>query len=235
MVEIKTYRITQVKKHGENIRIYRLESATGETLVFKPGQFVNLYLKENGAFSLFRQFSIASQPGLDYLEFCIKIAPDGRFTAPLDKLPVGSEIGLAGPFGHFVYAGQEHCVFVAAGTGIAPMMSMLRHITDNKVNGAFTLLYTNKTRDSILYYDEIKELGKRNPSIKTVFTLTQEPPDDWSGERGRINPDMVKKYVSNLSDSTWYFCGPVEFVKAVKDQVLNNGAKPQNIKIEGWG
>lgn len=235
MVEIKPYRMTQVKNEATNVKLYYLESTTGEKLQFKPGQFVNLYLKENGSYSIFRQFSIASDPSLPHLEFCIKIASDGKFTAPLEKLPAGSELGLAGPFGHFVYAGQTHCVFVAAGTGIAPMMSMLRHIVKNNVQGTFIVLYTNKTKDSILYYNELKELEKNNPSIKVVFTLTQETPAGWHGEKGRINPEMVQKYVKNPQDSMWYFCGPVEFVKAIKDQVLKNGAQLHNIKIEGWG
>ena len=235
MVEIKSYQITQVKPMGKNVKIYILKSKDGTTLAFKPGQFVNLYLKEDGKFSTFRQFSIASKPGVDYLEFCIKISSDGKFTPPLDKLPLGAEIGVAGPFGHFVYAEQNKCAFIAAGTGIAPMLSMLRYIADKKTPGNYTLLYTNKTKDRILYYEELKELEKQHPNIRVICTVTQETPINWNGETGRINPEMVKKYIDHPQEYMWYFCGPVEFVKTIKEQALNHGAQPQNIKIEGWG
>ena len=234
-MNIKGYRITNIKNNGKNVKRYTLKSSDGSILDFKPGQFVNLYLKEEGKFTIFRQFSIASHPGVGYLEFCIKIAPDGKFTAPFDKLPLNAEVGVAGPFGHFVYAGQNKCAFIAAGTGIAPMLSMLRHIAEKKIPGDFTLLYTNKTKDGILYHDELEELEKRYSSIRVIYTLTQEIPENWRGEKGRINPEMVKRYIAHPESCTWYFCGPVEFVKTIKDQALNHGAQPHNIKIEGWG
>lgn len=228
MVEIKKFKIIDVKTDRKNVKIFTLD---GERINFKPGQFVNLYLIENQ--SIFRQFSIASPPGNNGLEFCIKILHDGKFTSVLDKLPIGSEIGLSGPFGHFVYQEQDRCIFVAAGTGIAPIISMLRHIKEKNMKGNFTLIYSNKTEDSILYYDELKKLKK--DGISVIFTLTQETPVDWQGEKGRINSSMVEKYVQNPKDSMWYACGPAEFVKIIKEFALEKGVQPEKIKIEGWG
>lgn len=234
-MEIKKYKISSVRNDGTNVKIFTLESTNGHNVQFKPGQFVNLYLLENGNFSIFRQFSIASDPSSAQLEFCIKILQDGKFTSALDKLSIGAEIGLAGPFGHFVYQGQKECVFIAAGTGIAPMMSMLRYINENKIDGEFIVLYTNKTEDSIIYYNELKKLQAENKNIKVVFTLTQETPAHWQGELGRISSEMVEKYVTKSNERMWFFCGPVEFVKTIKEHALGKGAQPDKMKIEGWG
>lgn len=234
-MEIKKYKISSARNDGAYVKIFTFESTNGHNVQFKPGQFVNLYLLENGNFSIFRQFSIASSPSNKALEFCIKILADGKFTSVLDKLPIGAEVGLAGPFGHFIYQDQKECVFVAAGTGIAPILSMLRYISEKKIDGEFIVLYTNKTEDSILYYDELKKLQAENKNIKVVFTLTQETPSHWKGEHGRISHEMVEKYVKRANEKMWYFCGPVEFVKTIKEHALGKGAQPDKIKIEGWG
>ncbi len=234
-MDIKKFKIASVRNDGKIVKIFTLSSTNGDKINFKPGQFVNLYLLENGDFSIFRQFSIASSPSSSKLEFCIKILAEGKFTSVLDKLPLGSEIGLAGPFGHFAYQDQKECAFVAAGTGVAPMLSMLRHINEKKIEGEFTLLYSNKTKDSILYYNELKQLQAENKNIKIVFTLTQETPANWDGELGRIDQEMVERHIKRPNEKMWYFCGPVEFVKTIKEHALGKGAQPDKIKIEGWG
>ena len=233
IMHIRNFRINSFRNEAKNVILYKLESSTGEKVNFKPGQFVNLYLLEDGKPGIFRQFSIASAPSETQLEFCIKILPDGKFTSVLEKLQVGTELGVAGPFGHFTYNEQTDCVFLGAGTGIAPIISMLRHIKKNDVRGNFTLFYSNKTEDSIIYYDELKKLS--NEGINVVFTLTQETSENWKGENGRINPYMISKYVVNPGKMSWYSCGPLEFVKMIKEHAMTNGVPPDRIKVEGWG
>ena len=235
MVDVKKFKIAGIRNDGKNAKIIKLASTDGNRISFKPGQFVNLYLLENGNPGIFRQFSVASPPGEEQLEFCIKILDDGKFTAPLGKMQVGDQLGVVGPFGHFSYLGQQNCIFVAAGTGIAPIMSMLREIKNKKINGNFTLFYSNKTYDSILYYDELKGIPQENNNIKIVFTLTQEEPEGWAGEKGRVSKEMLDRHVTDPKEASWYCCGPLEFVKMLKEYALSEGTPPEKIKIEGWG
>lgn len=235
MADIKKFAISGIEECGNGIKKFILRSPVGERLNFKPGQFANIYLPEGGGYAIFRPFSIASSPTADYLEFCIRIV-GGLFTSGLDKLAAGTEVGIAGPFGHFVYNGQKECVFAVAGTGIAPIMSMLRYVNEKKIDGDFILLYSNKTREAILYYDELKRLRAENPCIRIVFTLTRETPEGWSGECGRIDEAMIEKHIQKrAANMQWYLCGPLEFVKAMKECALARGTPAANIKIEGWG
>lgn len=232
MVEIKRYGISNIEQMSVDIKKFTLQGSG--KLVFKPGQFVSIYLMENGRFTISRPFSIASSPAANHLEFCIRIV-GGQFTGALDKLKVGAELGVAGPFGHFAYEEQKECVFAVAGTGIAPIMSILRYVNEKRIMGDFILMYSNKTKDAILYYDELKKMQEGNPRIKLVFTLTRETPQNWVGECGRIDETMIKKHITRSVEKAWYLCGPLEFVKAIKECALAKGTAPDRIKIEGWG
>lgn len=234
-MDIKKYRIIEITNDSTNIKIFKLEAVDKTKLNFVPGQFVNLYNIKDEKNSVFRQFSIASIPSKDYLEFCIKILPEGRLTSELDKYGIGEMLGIAGPFGHFSYKNQESCVFIAAGTGIAPIMSMLRHINDNRIPGKFTLFYSNKTENSIIYHNELKKLQQENENIEIIFTLTQEVPENWEGEQGRVSPEMISKYVKDADKRSWYSCGPLEFVKMIKEYAISQNVLSSNIKVEGWG
>ena len=128
-------------------------------------------------------------------------------------------------------------MFIAAGTGIAPVMSMLRQIQETKIDGKFSLFYTNKFENSIIYHDELKKINGSAGNISVVFTLTQDVPEEWKHDKGRINKEMIAKYMHkhNASHCNFYICGPLEFIKQIKEAVISLGAKPENIRVEGWG
>lgn len=228
-----SYQITRIREDGVATRVYTMEPTNGQLPAFKPGQFVKIFFPGNDR--EFRMFSIASPPDSQALEFCIKILPEGKFSQILDKAKAGDVFTIEGPFGHFAYEGAQNCALVAAGTGIAPVLSMLRHIVRQRIAGKFTLLFTNKTEKSILYREELEAMSRKHPGIHVVFTLTQEAPETWNGERGRINAEMVGRHIPDPGQRFWYFCGPVEFVKTIKDYALGKGVHPQRIKMEGWG
>lgn len=234
--KIRQYNITNIREDVEKIWIFTLSPVTADSIPkFVPGQFVNLHLNDSEGKPIFRPYSIASAPLSDELEFCIKIHDDGKFSNPLSKKKTGDRIGVSGPFGFLTYENQEKAVFAAAGTGIAPIMSMLRQIVAKNIHGDFLVFYSNKFKNSIIYKKELLEMAKKHPDIKIVLTLTQEEPADWVGEKGRICDPMIKKYLKDGSEYNYYFCGPLEFIKSVKECVLSLGAKAEKIKIEGWG
>ncbi|MEK6981572.1 MAG: FAD-dependent oxidoreductase [Candidatus Micrarchaeota archaeon] len=234
--KVRDYKITSIREDVHNIIILTLSSVTSDRLPNSlPGQFLNLHTADLENKPIFRPYSIASSPGVTDLELCIKILPDGKFSAPLSKKKVGDTIGVSGPYGFFTYENQTNAVFMTAGTGIAPIMAMLRTIVEKNVQGNFILFYSNKTKDSIIYFDELNQMMVKNPSIKIIFTLTQETDGPWAGEKGRICDPMVKKYLNKAEDFDYYFCGPLEFIKTMKTCVVSLGAKPEKIKAEGWG
>jgi len=229
------YRITSAQDAVPGIRIFRLEPE-GQPISFKPGQFAFLHiLDEKGASIVKRPYSIASAPGAPYLEFCIKLV-GGEMTKRLDALGTGSVIGVEGGLGHFSYGNQPKAAFVGGGSGIAPLMGMLRHIADRKLQGSFVLFYSARTRESLVYADELERLRKANPGITVVITLTrEEKPDGWTGECGRLDQVMLSRHMPAAKDFDWWVCGQMEMVKGVKECLAALGADPKRIRAEGWG
>ena len=229
------YRIASVETVGDDIRIFRMEPVQGEMLAFTAGHFVFLHvLDESGGTVVKRPYSIASEPDVPYLEFCIKLI-GGELTGRLEKMGEGSVVGIEGPFGNFTYDDQPNAAFIAGGVGIAPFISILRHVTRKKLKGRFMLFYSSRRRDTIVYREELARLEKENPSIKVAITLTREEPAGWKGECGRIDEEMVDKYAANPTDFDWWLCGPMAMIRAMKDCLVKKGLDPKRIKIEGWG
>lgn len=232
---IKRYRITSVTSPAPDTKIFRMEPAEGSILIFKPGQFVFLHiLDKDGRPIAKRPYSIASSPLSKHLEFCIKIRK-GEVTSKLDAMAPGSVIGIEGPFGNFAYDGQQEAGFIAGGVGIAPFMGMLRYIADTGLKGKFVLFYSAKSKDSLLYQEELAKLRKKNPGIKVVITLTRESPAGWDGECGHLDQGMIMKHADAPEKMSWWICGPLEMVSAVRTCLVKSGKDPKDIKAEGWG
>ncbi len=238
------YRIASVEAQAEHIKVFRMEpvgpgdgpAGAMQTMPkFMPGQWAFIHLLDSNGNSVDkRPYSIASAPSSPFLEFCIEMR-GGAFTARLDAAGVGTVLGIEGPQGRMAYAGQQKAVFIAGGTGISPVMSMLRHIADTKMKGEFILFYSVRSPDRLLYGKELERLRKKNPCIKTVITLTRETPQGWTGECGRIGREMICKHLGMPADFDWWMCGPVDMIKAVKECLAGLGVDPKRVSMEGWG
>ncbi len=232
---IAKYRIASIGSDVQDVNIYRLEPLEGKVPQFTAGQWVFLHMLDQAGNSVDkRPYSIASSPDMPYLEFAIDMV-HGRFTGKLETLPVGSVIGVEGPQGRMTYEGQKNAAFIGGGTGVAPFIGMLRHIAAKGIEGRFVLFYTTRTRERIIYRDEIERLSKANPGIKVIITLTRETATDWAGECGRINHEMISKHIGKASDFDWWLCGPMELLKSMRICLAGMGADPKRVRMEGWG
>lgn len=231
---IMNYKIISISEPAPETKIFRMVPQEGAMLKFAPGQFVFLHILENNKSIAKRPYSIASSPDAPHMEFCIKIR-HGVCTGKLDKMKAGEVVGVEGPFGAFKYEDQKEAGFVAGGVGVAPFIGMLRYIADKKLRGRFILFYSTRTKNDVLYADELTELSTRNPDIKVVITLTRETPPGWKGECGRLGDEMIKKHAGDPQRMSWWICGPLEMVAAVKTCLVNSGKDQKDIKMEGWG
>jgi len=231
---INKYEIMSIEKATEDINIYRMKPL-GNKVEFKPGQFVFLHILDaDGNTIIKKPYSIASSPSSAHLEFCIKMV-SGVMTSKLANLKVGDKIGVEGPMGHFCYDGQTQVGLVAAGTGVAPMVSILRYVAEKKLGGSYTLVYSTKTKDSIIYKEEFARLEKLNPNIKIVITLTREESLEWKGEKGRISRELIQKYVMDSKNTDWWLCGLMEMIKSTREILIGMGCEVKRVRIEGWG
>ncbi len=231
-MKVLNYKISSIES-VDDIKVFKMEPL-GDHLVYKPGHFAMLHaLDDSGESTLHRPYSIASSPTQDYIEFCIKMV-GGQMTSLLDKASIGDVYGVSGPMGHFIYEGQEKCAFIAGGTGIAPFMSILRYIRDKKITGDFSLFYSVRSRDLVIYGEELEELGSL-AGINTIITLTREEPEDWQGECGRISEDMLNCYIDCMEERQWFLCGPLKMTSSLRNCLIENDVPADNIKFEGWG
>lgn len=234
MSQFERYAIDEVEPLCPDTKLYRLRPLGQSAWGFVPGQFVFIHiLDEQGNSVAKRPFSIASAPGVPYLEFCIKLI-HGTFTGRLESLGKGAVLGVEKPAGHFTFDMKAKAGFIAGGTGIAPIISMLRLISMKKMEGRFVFFYSVKTEEHILYREELERLGRENPGIEVVITLTRDE-GGWKGERGRVDAAMIARHLPDAKGFSWWICGPTVMVKDMRMSLESLGADPKSMKMEGWG
>lgn len=231
--EIPKFKIIEVINATSDTKIIRLAPISGSIFQYTPGHFAFLHILDSNGNSLVKKpYSIASSPDSPYLEFCIKMV-GGQVTAPLNQKVVGDLVGIEGPLGHFTFKDDHDSVFLAGGTGIAPMVGMVRYATKNKFKSKLTVFFSSKDESSILYLNEFENLKKQNPNLTVVYTLSREESKKY--HFGRISKELIEKYLKSGANLNWFMCGPLEMLKSFKEYALALGADPKKLKMEGWG
>ncbi|MBO8150779.1 2Fe-2S iron-sulfur cluster binding domain-containing protein (plasmid) [Rhodococcus sp. ZPP] len=199
--------------------------AAQEPVNFTPGQFVRLTLS-NG---ISRDFSMCHLPRGDrLLSFQIKVYPDGQFSSYIgSKAQVGDPITVEGPMGKFVYRDTGRIpVFIAGGTGLAPIIAMLRALEETSPSQEAILFFGNTNPGDVYYTDELKELCTSLPNLKVSFSLLR-PDSTWGGEVGLVTESLAR-YISPRAPSyEYYFCGAPVMIDAVT-RILEELGVPRN-------
>ncbi|MFN3599642.1 MAG: ferredoxin reductase [Aquificaceae bacterium] len=230
---------------GKVIKIIQ-ETPSAKTLVFDtkdidfdfyPGQYVMLNVPYEGEL-LKRAYSIASPPTQrETLELTIKRVPGGKASAFLtEKVKEGDEFLIKGPYGKFVWMPQmgTSLVLIGAGSGIVPLMCILRYIVAAKLEHIkATLIYSNTHYEEIIYYQELEKIQKLS-NIKVVHTLTRSHPTHWQGYTGRINTSMLLKEIEDIPTNLYYLCGPPNFVDDIAQMLHELGVDKEQIKKEKY-
>jgi ferredoxin-NADP reductase len=141
-----------------------------------------------------------------------------------------------GAFGQFYFDESKHenVVLLAAGSGITPMIAMLRYIDDLCLETTVTLLYCVRTRDDIMFQLELEELRTRLKHFHYHVLLSQ-PRKDWSGPRGHVSREFIENTVENLASPDFFLCGPPPFMEASRGILTGLGVKPDRIRQESFG
>jgi ferredoxin-NADP reductase len=181
-----------------------------------------------------RTFSIASPPAAarryGWIELLVGTdgdrADDGSWTP-------GALLNVEGPFGTFTFprnANERQFVFVAGGTGIAPLRSMLPQAIAVR-GGAVAVLYSARDHDGFAYEDELRDLAA-DGRIQLHQTITRgRPAPDWRGSTGRLGPDVLQPFLAEPS-TLWFVCGPAGLVDAVRQHLRDLGVAPQRVRTE---
>lgn len=199
---------------------------------FNPGNYVFLknpkYLPDEP-----HPFSIASSPINDrQLEFCIKVY--GDWTEEFMNHDIGDTILVSEPQGNFVWNnGDFYAVFLLGGIGISPIMSMLRYIYGTDQSPKITMIYGNRTPETIAYTNELKELENKMPKFNIVHVFSDIDNDHpWKGYRGFLTGEIVNKEVDLDKSPTFYTIGPPIFIDKMVQALEALNVPIEKIKTE---
>jgi ferredoxin-NADP reductase len=196
-----------------------------------------------------RPYSIASSPEdasrHKRLEFLLKVDDAGYAGPHLPQLTRDARIDLEGPFGSFTLpepepepetrgdnGGTGGYLFIAGGTGLSPLRSMMRHLIARGERRPISVLYSARTSDEFAYKPELVRLARRS-LISLTLTVTGDVNDTWSGERGRISASRLA-HALPAPDPLCFICGPPALVEDVPPLLLQLGVKSARIRTEEW-
>jgi ferredoxin-NADP reductase len=203
------------------------------------GQHVDVRLTAEDGYQAERSYSIASAPENGRVELTVERIDDGEVSPYLaGVLEPGDELELRGPVGgHFTWRVDDGgpLLLVAGGSGLVPLMAMLRHRAAQGSEVDTRLLVSARTRGDLLYADELAHLAG-TPGLGLHTTLTRERPDGWTDFTGRIDRAMLEAIGPAADEAPRAFvCGPTPFVEAAADLLVDLGHAPEAIHAERFG
>lgn len=207
----------------------------------QPGQHVDVRLTAEDGYQVERSYSIASPPeDGERVTLTVERLDDGEVSPYLvNELRVGDRLELRGPIGgYFVWNTRLKgpLLLIAGGSGIVPLMAMLRHHAFVGQDIPARLLYSAQSYDDLIYRDELKRLVKKTSTVEIQYTLTRVQPPEWSGYRRRIDREMLREVAWPLEqDPLVFICGPTQFVEAAATNLVELGYKAARIKTERFG
>ena len=235
--------------HKVHIQEIRPETADAVSVVFKipenlkvdfkftAGQYVTLQTAINGEV-IRRAYSICATPESGEIRVAIKKVAEGVFsTYATTELKVGDAIEITAPEGRFLLSpnANKNYIGFAAGSGITPILSMLKSVLQTETNATFTLVYGNKSAADTIFYTELNQLKETYPGrFKLHYIFSRE--NVKNSLRGRIDGNVTNYFVKNMYKETSfdaaYLCGPEEMIKDVSNTLEKNNIAKENIHFE---
>jgi ferredoxin-NADP reductase len=207
----------------------------------RPGQHVDLRLTAEDGYQAQRSYSIASAPtDQPVIDICVERVADGEVSPFLhDVLVVGDRFEVRGPIGgYFVWDGAstDPLLLVAGGSGVVPLMAIVRHRAHIESRAPCTLLYSSRTPIDIIYADELSRLAGQGDGLRVLHTLTREQPSGWTGYSRRIDNSMLAEVVEGTGLSAEAFvCGPTPLVESAAEDLVSIGLAPSQVRTERFG
>lgn len=199
---------------------------------FLPGQYISITVPVSGE-SITHDFSIASSPFEKTEIAIITKQRKSQFKDILFAMEPGTHITFSKPSGGFVLDEKDANpkVFLAGGIGVVPLFNMVGYATKKELFFPLTLLASFVAPEEILYAEELKLMAATHNHVQFAFTITGDT-SSWTGERGRISKQLIKKYVPNYIDQQYYLAGSPNFVIAMEEMLEAMGVGLENIKLE---
>ena len=218
--------VTRIKPETPRVKSFRI--ALPMWMPHLPGQHYDVRLTAPDGYQAQRSYSVASSP-LDEgeIELTIDRLDDGEVSPYFHEVvAVGDQVEVRGPFAsYFVWRGEEPVVLVGGGSGVVPLMAMLRHRRRTMPELPMRLVYSVRSAGDVIYADELGD--------DVVLTYTRQPPPGWTGHSGRIDAALIADAAP--PSETAFVCGSNGFVEAAAGLLLDAGIGPGRIRTERFG
>lgn len=235
-------RCVQIVDETADVRTLRFSLVGGAAFNYLPGQFVTVEIPA-GDEVLKRSYTIASSPSRPgVLELTVKRLAGGRVSNWLhDQLKVGDELMISGPAGHFSCERgptSEKLLFISAGSGITPVMSMSRFLHDTADPRDVVFLHSARAWNDLVFRNELALMAARSAHFRTVFTLTgaDAPAGEWPRAlKGRLSSALIEDAVPDFRQRTVFLCGPNPFMEAVRLALAESDFPMTSFHAESFG
>ena len=204
------------------------------------GQHVDVRLTAPDGYQAQRSYSIASAPEDDRLALLVERLEDGEVSPYLaDELRAGDMLELRGPIGGwFTWKAQEGgpLLLVAGGSGVVPLMAMIRHKAAEGSDAQVRLLLSSRSSEDVVFREELDRLSAEDGTLEVAHTLTRSRPGGWTGYARRIDREMLAEVAPSPEEEPLVFvCGPTPLVERVATDLVNLGHDPARVKTERFG
>ena len=239
MINWQIASVRNIKRETAKVKTFTL--ALPAWIRHRAGQHYDVRLTAPDGYQAQRSYSIASAPEREgEIDLTVERIEDGEVSTYMhDVLIPGDQIEVRGPIGgYFVWEAtmDEPLLLIAGGSGVVPLMSMLRHRIAVGATNPTSLLYSSRTFEDIIYYSELEKYREAGGGLHLFHTLTRSQPGGWSGYARRIDQDMLKEVAGSLGKSAQvYICGPTLLVEAAADSLVKVGIRPDQIRTERFG
>jgi ferredoxin-NADP reductase len=220
--------VAQIKPETPHVKSFRI--ALPMWMEHLPGQHYDVRLTAPDGYQAQRSYSIASSPlDVGEIELTIDRLADGEVSPYFhDVVDEGDQVEVRGPFtSYFVWRGERPVLLLGGGSGVVPLMSMLRHRRRVMPDLPMRLIYSVRHAEDVIYADELGD--------DAILTFTRDTPDGWAGHVGHIDPSLIADASSGLLPGTAFVCGGTGFVEAAADLLLGAGFNEEEIRTERFG
>ena len=231
--------LTAIRRETKETKSFTF--ALPKWMVHKPGQHYDVRLTAPDGYQTERSYSIASPPErVGELELTVERIADGEVSPYLhDVLVPGDQLEVRGPIGgYFVWevALGGPLLLVGGGSGVVPLMAMLRHRAAQHATLPARLLYSSRSVDDVIYRDELDGLARSDGAFEVFYTFTRQPPAGWTGYRRRIDAAMLGEVIKPFDKrARVYVCGPTLLVEAVANALVQMQIPIEQIRTERFG
>jgi ferredoxin-NADP reductase len=206
----------------------------------KAGQHVDVRLTAPDGYQAQRSYSIASVPEDGRLVLTVERLEDGEVSPYLtDVLIARDKLEIRGPIGGYFAWGEGDggpLLLVGGGSGVVPLMAMIRHRAAVGSEVPARLLYSSRSYEEIIYRKELENLAARDGALEVIHTLTRTKPESWGGYHRRIDTEMLAEVSWSPEERPLTFvCGPTPLVEAVGSALVGLGHAPARVKTERFG